>query len=89
MNGPTPSADPQFLSVADVAASLAVSADTVLAWIHSRSLIATDVSRGRGERPRWRIDRAALDTFIAARSTSSPASPPVRSRRPDGIPRYV
>lgn len=68
-----------YLTPRDVAKEIGVQNDTVLAWIASRQLIAADVSRGAGERPRWRIDRADLDAFLARRRTVAPA--PVAERR--------
>lgn len=69
----------EYLTPRNVTEEVGVKNDTVLAWIASRQLIAVDVSRGAGERPRWRIDRRDLDAFLAARRTVAPA--PVAQRR--------
>lgn len=68
-----------YLTPSQVAREIGVQGDTVLAWIHSRQLLALDVSRGAGERPRWRIDRRDLEAFLSKRRTVSP--PPVAERR--------
>lgn len=69
----------QYLSCDDAGRLLGVTVDTIRAWIGSRQLVAADVSRGRGDRPRWRIDRADLQAFLAKRRTVAPA--PVAERR--------
>ena len=71
-----------FLSVAEVASEIGVRPDLVLSWVASRHLVAADVSRGRGVRPRWRIDRRDLDAFLAARKTASVATVSRRGGRP-------
>lgn len=68
-----------YLTPSQVAREIGVQGDTVLAWIHSRQLLALDVSRGAGERPRWRIDRHDLEAFLAKRRTVAP--PPATERR--------
>lgn len=75
----TPPEEARYLTCDDCALLLGVTVDTIRAWIGSRQLIAADVSRGRGERPRWRIDRTDLDRFLAARRTAE--LPPVAERR--------
>lgn len=49
--------------------------------IHSGALPAVNVSSGT-KRATWRIDPAALAAFIAARTTSPPAPPLPRRRKP-------
>lgn len=78
----------RFLRVRDVATELGVATDVVLSWIGSRKLIAADVSKGSGARPRWRIDRGDLDTFLAGRRTTLAAAPAARRSSRD-VPRYV
>jgi hypothetical protein len=46
-----------YLAPKHVANELNVSIDSVLAWIHSKQLIAIDVSKSASERARWRIER--------------------------------
>lgn len=79
-----------FLSVGDVKRRLGVTDDTVLAWIKSRDLVAMDVSRGRGERPRWRISEADLQGFLDRRRTVEPRPVAEKKRRElPKIPRHV
>jgi excisionase family DNA binding protein len=51
------------LTVRQAAGRLAVSPDKIRAWIRSGELVALDVSRKVGGRPRFRIDAAALLAF--------------------------
>lgn len=81
---------PAYSTPADVARELNVDEDTVRAWISKRQLIAADVSRGAGQRPRWRISRADLEAFLESRRTASPAPKLERQkRRAVTIPRHV
>lgn len=81
---------PKFLSVADITRRLAVTADTVLVWIKRGDLIAMDVSRGRGERPRWRISEADLQGFLDRRRTVPLATLDAKRRKgTPKIPRHV
>ena len=66
-----------YLSVADVAAKLAISEEAVLGHIHAHRLIAANVGQGMC-RPRWRIRVEDLDQFLAARTT---AAKPARGQR--------
>jgi hypothetical protein len=59
-----------YLAPKHVANELNVSIDSVLAWIHSKQLIAIDVSKSASERARWRIERTDLETFIRNRRKS-------------------
>ena len=77
------------LTVKEIAESRAVSADVVLAWIHTGELRATNVGRrASGGKPRWRIDPADLERFELARS-NTPAPSPQRRRRRSDSPRKV
>jgi hypothetical protein len=68
-----PLARDHYLSVADVAAKLAISEEAVLAHIHARRLIAANVGQGV-YRPRWRIRPEDLEYFLVSRtSTAKPA----------------
>lgn len=80
---------PAFLTPSQLAKEIGTSVDTVLAWIHSKQLIATDVSRSAGERPRWRIDRNDLAGFLNRRRTEQPAEPTARPRRGRPSKQYV
>ena len=78
-------ADPnRYSQPQDLAQRYGVSINKVLAWIADGSLVAIDVSRRRGQRPRWRISPDAVAAFEAARSSSAsapPTQPPRRRRR--------
>lgn len=56
---------------------------TVLGWIASRELKATNVGKGK-LRPRWRIAKSDWDEFLDRRSNQLDAAKPVakRSRKP-------
>ena len=69
-----------FLSVAEIGDRMAVKTDTVLAWINSGQLRAINVASPGCHRPRWRIDSADLDHFLAERRTA-PRPPATRRRR--------
>ncbi|VTR98837.1 dna-binding protein : : HTH_17 [Gemmata massiliana] len=75
-----------MLTVSELAKKYGVSEATVLSWIATGELRATNVSRSaRSKRPRWRISQAALEAFEAAR-TPTPVQPTARrSKRPDGV----
>lgn len=77
----TQSADkPDTLSVAQAAERLKVSPDTVTGWIHSGTLKASNVGKGK-QRGRYRIAAADLDNFMAARQCEKPATRQPRKRR--------
>ena len=59
-----------------------VSQMTVLAWIHTGQLAATNVARKPGGRPRWRISEAALEAFELRRMSATPAPRAARRRKP-------
>ena len=80
---------PAYMTPADVARELNVDEDTVRAWIAKRQLIAADVSRGAGQRPRWRISRADLEAFLQRRRTVDAPKPERRKRPAVLIPRHV
>lgn len=60
------------LTVQQVAEELQTTEDSVLGWIHSSKLKASDISNG-SIRPRWRIRREDLDEFLDARRPTPPA----------------
>ena len=79
----------EFLTVADVARQLGVKTDTVLDWIATRSLVAADVSRGRGIRARWRIERRDLEAFVASRKTVAPDRSAARRKLDPSVKQFV
>ena len=69
-----------MLTPPQVARRLGVSADKVLSYIRNGELRAYDLATKRGGRPRYHIDPADLQAFLAARS-ATPAPKPQRRRR--------
>lgn len=72
---------PNSLTPKDVAATLQVKTDTVLAWIAVGELTASDVSRPTSTRPRWRIMQDDLVAFLSRRRKHI-APAPQRRRKP-------
>jgi excisionase family DNA binding protein len=66
------------LTVAEVAEQLAVGQPTVIKWIKSGELVAVNVARRVGRKPRWRISAQALNDFLLCRQ---PIPPPPKARR--------
>jgi len=66
------------LSPSAVAKRYGISADKVLAWIHSGELSAVNVAQSRSGRPRWRITPEAIEQFERSRANTPP---PKRTRR--------
>lgn len=64
--GKQPTANLDTLNPPQVAKLLGVDAATVIAWIRSRQLKASNVGKG-GQRPRFRIQQSDLDAFLKAR----------------------
>lgn len=76
---------PAALTVREVAELLGIRQHSVLALIHKGELRAFDVSLERGGKPRWRIARDELDSFMTRRTHQ--AAPPRRRHRSRSIPR--
>lgn len=76
---------PAFLTPPEVARLLRCRESKILAEIRSGRLQSINLSDG--QRPRYRIARAALDAFLAGRAVA-PAVPPARRQRLQ-VPRYV
>jgi len=57
---------PDALTAAQAARTLGVRKQSVLGWIRTGELKASNV--GRGYQPRWRIKRVDLDAFLAGRN---------------------
>ena len=75
---------PRMLTPPDVARRLAVKPDRVIAWIRSGELRALNVSDGR-VRPRFRIDPADLEEFLARRAVQPPPRRQRRRKRPPDV----
>ncbi|MBP3958707.1 helix-turn-helix domain-containing protein [Gemmata sp. G18] len=71
--------DPAPLTVSQAAEWLGISVAALLALIHAGRLTASNVGLG-SRRPRWRVTRDALETFLAAHATS-PKRVAVKRRR--------
>lgn len=79
-----------WLTVAQVAGELAVSADQVRAWIGRGELAAANLATSAaGAKARWRVKRADLETFLLRRSARAPEVRPIRRRpQPTDIIRF-
>ncbi|MDA1055199.1 MAG: helix-turn-helix domain-containing protein [Planctomycetota bacterium] len=71
--------DNEYLKPPEIAKMLRVGGDSVLTWIRNGELRASDTTMGRGQRPRWRIRRADLESFLASRAATPE---PKQTRRP-------
>lgn len=69
------------LSLPQVARMLGVADGKVLAWIKSGELRAINLSRLRGQRPRYAIDIADLERFEQSRTIVPETAPPTRRVR--------
>ena len=65
-------AEPQLLTVEEVAAELRVHVETVRRLLATKRLTG---ARGEGTRSHWRISRAALDRYIAGETTDVASLP--------------
>lgn len=63
-----PAAAAAWLTASEVAALLRVRNEKILHWVRDGRLLAVNVAADGSSRPRWRISRAALESFLAARS---------------------
>lgn len=83
--------DLDALTVADVARLRKVDPRTVLGWIHSGQLVASDESeRGEaGAKPRYRIDPAELRAFVERRKRRPTPKADRRKRRREAVTEYV
>jgi excisionase family DNA binding protein len=72
-------------NIRQIAARCGVSVRTVRAWIRAGELKAVNLSRTPGSRkPRWRVTQAALDAFLALRTSSGPAARTKRTKQKNG-----
>lgn len=67
--------------IKDICDRYSVGEHTVLGWIHRGELLAINVGRKQGGRPKWRITQEALDAFEALRSATPPAPRSARRRK--------
>ena len=67
--------DQPWLSPPKVAELIGVSHAKVLHWIDSGELRAVNVASNQGGRPRFKISRADLESFLARRSTTAEPTP--------------
>lgn len=67
----------EYLSPPAVAELLSIDVGKVYAWLSSGELRGVNVAERRGGRPRWRIARSDLESFLLRRS----AGPPVQTTR--------
>ena len=66
----------------EIAEMLGVSVDKVVGhWIASGELSAINVATEAGMRPRFRVPAAALDEFVASRTTVQTPQPTPQRRR--------
>ncbi len=70
-----------FITPNQLAKTLGVKPDKVLAWIHAGQLVAVNVAENpNGQRPRWRIDPDEVARFLKSRQ-NKPAEPTTTVRR--------
>ncbi len=75
----------EWLTPAEIAKELRIRESKPVGWIKSGRLQAVNLSEG--QRPRYRIARAALDEFLQRQAVIPVAKPERRSRRE--VPHYV
>ena len=64
--------------IKDICERFAVGEHTVLGWIHRGQMVAINVSRKCGSRPKWRVTLESLTAFEQLRT---PQQPLPRTRR--------
>lgn len=79
MSVPNVNVNRQNLRPKDVCELLGVGIETVLSWIKSGDLEASNI--GQGSRPRWLIQSAAVDAFLKSRSNKIETAPAETSRK--------
>lgn len=72
-----------FITPNQLAKTLGIKADKVLAWIRSGQLVAINVAENpNGQRPRWRIDQDEVTRFLKSRQTKpTETAKAIRRRR--------
>jgi hypothetical protein len=77
------------LTPPQLAAIWGVDTGKIIAWIRSGELAAIDASTRRNQRPRFLIDKCAIEAFERARAVVPvPASTPRRKRVDSGVTEY-
>jgi excisionase family DNA binding protein len=57
-----------FITPNQLAKTLGIKPDKILAWIHAGQLVAVNVAaNANGQRPRWRIDPDEVTRFLKSR----------------------
>lgn len=69
-----------YLTPRMIREEIGVCSETVLSWINTRELKASNISNG-SERPRWRVARADLNSFLDRRSNQVNDNDTKRRRR--------
>ncbi|MHB8862053.1 MAG: helix-turn-helix domain-containing protein [Pirellulaceae bacterium] len=69
-----------MLTVREVAERTGVGQETVLAWIGQGELRASDCSRHRSRKPRWRISDDDLQRFLESRGNRQTPAKTTRRR---------
>lgn len=70
-----------YLTPPEIAKLLRVSSEKVIGWIRKAELTAINV--GEGSRPRYRVRREDLDSFLRSREVQPPAPRTRRNHRMD------
>ena len=78
----------RYYTPPQIAELLGVSHDKVLVWIRSGELSAINLATCLGERPRWHIAPADLDSFLEARRTRQKAESKRRRRLPSQVTEF-
>jgi hypothetical protein len=71
----------RHLTPPKIAARLGVAPETVIGWIRDGELIASNVAKRSCRRPRYRVDPADLEAFLASRRPNSPATTKAARRK--------
>lgn len=72
---------PDWATPPEIAKALRVDPSTVLSWVKTGELRASNLASRSATRPRWRISREALEAFLAGRE---PRPAMIRRKRSSG-----
>ncbi|MCL4204836.1 MAG: helix-turn-helix domain-containing protein [Pirellulaceae bacterium] len=85
---PTPTAKPaEWQTLPEIARELRIRESKPIGWIRAGLLPA--INLGTEARPRYRVRRSDLETFLESRRVAADVRPTRRQRRDSSIPRYV